>query len=710
MTKSLYDQNKALLLAKYPRFAITLPDQWPAHIGSEVLYGKDVPAQQADSLLQHFNPALFILGWGSTGLVPALLENPRSNSKIMVVLVLPGEIEYFAFFMGTEAFDSVALHKIMFLTFPGLGPDELPTSMTPKDKLAFQISRTVQDVYRSFDMITTLAGTKFLFDHPLCAAAETIRKEVLPVVENTMCNRLQSLGNDIHDNWVGIKNVILNCPQINRWPRSEELLDLATTRSKSQPKTDTSAAGPAEGLVSTETDITTTFVLGSSAICLASGPSATKWLPRLTALMETDARPVLIVTDSMLGGCLKAGITPDYVCVVERFAEMVKLFEFPIPDSVTLICLPFTDPAVVAKFKKVIWWWGTDTAFDWAGLDQTLPKKMFCGRSSGTMTAAVAGVLGCQTAYLIGHDLAYADGGISHSDATPDLTRSEQARVDTLASPTAYQYGRQRLQVPKNGGGTVETSGIWNAFREDMEILIQVAPYTKFVNCNLTEGAVIAGTFPVLPTDLDKPFKPTPDLTLKAPLSSTVAARDKAFSTKLAQLAKDWDQLITFYAEAYQTVKDAKPSNVTDEAIDILSAKIAEYLNTGSRPSLADQSGPSGPGPSQGLTSNAIVFDVLLRSLTNNLLHKYYGTNLPQDGGSPGATTQAGKNWLLFQALREIIFVMAETLKKFRPELEKVTAAVAKPDPDKCGPTGASTDPAQFEIGCKGLGTSGTAP
>ena len=275
------------------------------------------------------------------------------------------------------------------------------------------------------------------------------------------------------------------------------------------------------------------------------------------------------------------------------------------------------------------------------------------------MTAAVAGVLGCQTAYLIGHDLAYADGGISHSDATPDLTRSEQARVDTLASPTAYQYGRQRLQVPKNGGGTVETSGIWAAFREDMEILIQVAPYTKYVNCNLTEGAVIAGTHPPVQNELDRPFNAHPDLTLKAPLQSTVTARDKAFSTKLAQLAKDWDQLINFYAEAYQTVKDAKPSNVTDEALDKLSAKIAEYLNT----------------------ENTIFFDVLLRSLTNNLLLKYYGTTLPQVGGSPGATTQAGKNWLLFQALREIIFVMAETLRKFRPSLTEVTLAVVKDRP-----------------------------
>jgi hypothetical protein len=522
-------------------------------------------------------------------------------------------------------------------------------------------------------MITTLSGTRFLFDHPLCQEAEIKRKLVLPVIQNTLCNRIQSLGNDIQDNWVGIRNVILNCFGINRWPRSEELLDAAPH---------------------------------NTAICLASGPSANKWLPVLKQLYWLQKGkldpiripgPILICTDSMLGGCLKVGIVPDYCCLVERFAEMIDLFRFNIPESVTLICLPFTDPAVVAKFKKVIWWWGTDTAFDWA---DPSPKKMFCGRSSGTMTAAVAGVLDCDTAYLIGHDLAYGEAttgpdgakqaGPSHSDATPELTRSEQDRVDLMASATAYQYGRQRLQVPKNGGGTIETSGIWTAFREDMEILIQVAPKTKYVNTNAlagpdgttpwegsgpslaSTGAVIAGTFPYMAGELDQPFGPTPDLALKSPLASTVAARDDAFRSRLDQLTKDWDRLITFYTEAYQTVKDAKPSNVTDEAIDILSAKIAEYLNTGSRPSLADQSGPSGPGPSQGLTSNAIVFDVLLRSLTNNLLLKYYGTTLPQVGGSPGATTQKEKNWLLFQALREIIFVMAETLKKFRPEFDKI--------------------------------------
>jgi hypothetical protein len=67
---------------------------------------------------------------------------------------------------------------------------------------------------------------------------------------------------------------------------------------------------------------------GKSALCIASGPSCAAHYERIR---EIQHEHVVICADSILGGLLKNGIEPDFVCMVERGDEMHKLIDDAAP-------------------------------------------------------------------------------------------------------------------------------------------------------------------------------------------------------------------------------------------------------------------------------------------------------------------------------------------------------------------------------------------
>jgi hypothetical protein len=95
------------------------------------------------------------------------------------------------------------------------------------------------------------------------------------------------------------------------------------------------------------------------------------------------------------------------------------------------------------------------------------------------LTIAAALLAGCNPIYLVGHDLAY-DNGVSHSAAAFHLCAPEHQGDDRNDS---HIHHHKRYRTPANGGGSVETCGLFSVFRQDIEHILKSYPNRTVINC-----------------------------------------------------------------------------------------------------------------------------------------------------------------------------------------------------------------------------------
>lgn len=318
--------------------------------------------------------------------------------------------------------------------------------------------------YSDHQSIASLGGCKIIADHPIEGSDESledmahsnspaaIRAEWAPAIEQKLCELLDDLGNCPMDSWKGARHIILNGEQIANSPSSRELMYAHA---------------------------------GEPAIVLGSGPSASDYLDAI-ARIRPGVR--IFCADTMLRGCLAKGIVPDYVCAIEREPNITRVLGEDAGCGSILIASPFVEPECLSKWgKNVLFWWGADDIFRW--IDPKI-EPISSGRSSGTLALAAAAQAGCSTIYLIGHDLSYRNGA-SHAADAHKIAHSANAKADSEAVETNPL--RQRSHVVANHGGTVETNGLWNRIRGDLEGIIANHPNWKVFNVCGHNGARIAG-------------------------------------------------------------------------------------------------------------------------------------------------------------------------------------------------------------------------
>jgi hypothetical protein len=331
--------------------------------------------------------------------------------------------------------------------------------------------------YADHPVIASLGGTMVISDHPIAGTDEMrqpltidksphgIRLEWAPKIEAKLCELLDDLGNCALDSWRGSRHAILNGDRIANSPTSRELKDAHK---------------------------------GEPAVVIASGPSASRYLDEV-ARIRSGVR--IFCADTMLAGLLRRGIVPDYVCAIEREAAITKVLSEGADCGATLIASPVIEPECAAKWRgNTLFWWAGDDFYRWMDPGITVISS---GRSAGSLAVAAAFQAGCGPIYLVGHDLAY-ESGESHAPDAHEIAHAANKKADAEAVPNDPH--RERLPAMGNSGHPVETNGLWNRVRGDIEGIISNYPGQVAINVNAWSGARIAGAevgnLPSMPRNL----------------------------------------------------------------------------------------------------------------------------------------------------------------------------------------------------------------
>ncbi|ELF2320885.1 motility associated factor glycosyltransferase family protein [Campylobacter lari] len=268
-------------------------------------------------------------------------------------------------------------------------------------------------------------------------------------------------GNDPIDAMQGIEQFVLNLPKMLVHPSFSEFKKKRSNKSK-------------------------------NAILVATGPSLKKQLPLLKKYAN---KATIFCADSAYPILAKAGIKPDYVCMLERDDVVSKCFDNDFKDfdkDITFILASLVYKDSIKFLEK--------NKRKYILVSRSLPFAYSLGLHdfgyvSGGMSVAhlnyeLALLLGHENIILIGQDLAYSDDGQTHSEGF----------IHSAYHEGEFEKNKDKYKIKAYGGkGYVHSSEIWILFKNIFENLISEQKNTKIYNA--TEGgARIEGT-------IEKPFK-----------------------------------------------------------------------------------------------------------------------------------------------------------------------------------------------------------
>jgi hypothetical protein len=582
--KKSYAESRLALVKAFPAMEETLPKEWPQ---STVAVDQDVTIKALRKATSALNEGLLIVGFGDGSILNYLRQDPRGRMKLIHMIVLPCEMVAYAHALGTMSLGEICQQlRISFCLARNLE----------------EVRLNLQGTYGHHGSVARLAGTAILDSHSLTPAAEELRKEWLPQINKTIIERFDSIGNDVYDTFLGAKHALMHGDKVMRKPRSSDYRN----RYK-----------------------------GKTALCIASGPSMNAYIEQIKAVQHEH---VIICADSIFGCLLDHGIQPDFVTMVERNIELGFLVKDNGPRSTSvLFALPVVHTDSTDPFDgRVAWWWNSDDLYPWID-----PKEPFCssGRSAGTMCVALAGLLGVKTAYLIGHDLAYKNGK-THADGVAAFTAQGMESINSELSRDNPNYYHRLIDAPKNGGGTLVTSGVWEIFRADNEAIIANCRETEFVNLNILtgEGAKIAGAVAgSLPEKSGIALeKSHPQRNVDEQACSSYIQRCKNI---LSDCAKVEERFLTIKEKLIR----AKPLQYSRKEVE----KIGEEVDL------------TGIVSSENRAWFAYVFRAALRNLMVKLHHNTF------------VGTMAERNWNQIQVMRLYVDSIPNLIKHIRPELEQ---------------------------------------
>jgi hypothetical protein len=584
-----YSRVRASLVSSIPSLNAILPEKWPTKAPA-IDPGLTLDALRAVTATH--NEGLLIVGLGDGSILEFMRQDLMAQRKLINLIILSPEVDAFAHRLGILDFQPVLAQLHIGLHFI---------------RNADELKGIVGTMFGTHAQIAQLAGTSLMDSHPIGAEAERMRAELLPILKKALVERYDCLGNDVYDTFIGARNTLMHGDQIFRQLHSQDL----------------------RGRFS-----------GKSALCIASGPSGPAHFEKIRSIQHEH---VVICADSILGALLAHGIEPDFVTMVERPDTMHRLIDDHAPSCrTTLVALPVVHPSSVKPFgDRVVWWWNADDLYPW--LDPKEPV-LNSGRSAGTLTVALAAHLGVSTAYLVGHDLAFKDGQ-SHGAGVAPMALEAQGKISNELNRTNPHYYRRIMDVPKNGGGTLETMGLWDLFRSDMEAITgSYQPATRFINLNIEsgDGAIIAWTSAgVLPESVGQAI----DKSL--PAATIDQEKLAAYKARCLALADDFDQCEKRLLEINQRIIGWRPLGHSRAEIEALSTEMDLTKLVSSE--------------------NRAWFSYVFRAALRNLMVRLHQNTFVRTIGE--------RNWNQIQVMRLFLSTIPSLIRRLRPELTKALEA-----------------------------------
>lgn len=217
---------------------------------------------------------------------------------------------------------------------------------------------------------------------------------------------------------------------------------------------------------------------GFDGIVVSSGPSLNN---KLGYLRDIQHHVPIICADSALRVLLENGIKPFGVACLERGVELLEVFKgFEIPKDVVLFMVPQIDPSIIEIYPGSICLLFRGV-FPFTILPEIIPMRSV-GASCSHMALVMLVWLGCRSVSLVGQDLAYdAKTGKTHFDGIVGYAAEVEA-------------GRDKILVPSNSGGMIESQNFWALFRDIFVQYRQEIPELKLYNViEVDRGALING-------------------------------------------------------------------------------------------------------------------------------------------------------------------------------------------------------------------------
>ncbi|MHB9922107.1 motility associated factor glycosyltransferase family protein [Clostridium botulinum] len=217
------------------------------------------------------------------------------------------------------------------------------------------------------------------------------------------------------------------------------------------------------------------------AVIVSAGPSLSKNIHKLKVAQD---KFVIVCGARTLKPLLDAGVTPDYVCIIDPGDVSFEFIKECKSCNTTMIYCE------VSNFKTVDAYKGNKAIFNEATIFGDLTSKLtkynidglWHGGSVAHTCTSFANYLGCNTIIFIGQDLAYTNNK-KHDDKA-DFYGSNNEKI---------KEDKNNVYVDDIYGEKVLTSKVLNFYRKNFEEYISRASNVEFINA--TEGgANIKGT------------------------------------------------------------------------------------------------------------------------------------------------------------------------------------------------------------------------
>ena len=279
------------------------------------------------------------------------------------------------------------------------------------------------------------------------------------------------IGNSPEDSIQGIRQTLQNIEFISKSPNIEELF------------------GKFEGV---------------PAICVAAGPSLQR---NMHLLHKVKDKALIFACDAVYHKLIAEGITPHFVCVVERGEITYQAFfeNKMLSDESILVGLNVIWPEIFRTYPGVRTVIGRSTTPFEKIVNQGYPNfaLLKVGPSVAHQCFSLARSMGCDPIVLIGQDLAYSEDGESHAPGVFQWDQNEKTRQMKVGLNT-----EKVVFVESVNGNKIRSNEIWVQFLEWFEVEI---PKTKATVIDATEGgAKIAGTEIRRLAEVIKDWKPDP--------------------------------------------------------------------------------------------------------------------------------------------------------------------------------------------------------
>lgn len=352
---------------------------------------------------------IFVFGVHTINEIETLIKLKHPESLIVIIEYNPA---LFSYALNIKSLQCLANNKVILFVDSEIG----------------NVSPFLQNIFYEFENLKYLSNIRFYLTEYYRNNELIKTKQYITAIRQVIVSIMQSFGNSLEDNLIGLERNLENIPYIAQSKDIGLLKNLA----KNLP-----------------------------AIIVAAGPSLNKNIQHLKGV-----KAIIIAVDTIANRLIQEGITPDFICSIERLPQVYDYFykDLKIPQHTMLVGPSLLDKRIFEKFTNhttIIPFRKTVKEAEWIRslLNISAKSELSIGYSCAHVAFGLANHLGCSPIILVGQDLAYGE--------TEAETHASGTKYDELTSNNPSAVIPELVEGYY--GGNVKTTNIWLQFKHWFE-------------------------------------------------------------------------------------------------------------------------------------------------------------------------------------------------------------------------------------------------